>query len=40
MKEQLKEIKERLGEHDDDALENLLDEKGAQRKWEERQDRI
>lgn len=39
---QLKEIKERLGEHDAqlnaiyDAMENLLDEKAAQRKWEER----
>jgi phage regulator Rha-like protein len=39
LKEQLKEIKERLGEHDVqlnqiyDALENLLDEKAAQRKW-------
>jgi phage regulator Rha-like protein len=43
MKEQLQEIKERLGEHDVqlnqiyDALENLLDEKAAQRKWEDRQ---
>jgi phage regulator Rha-like protein len=43
MKEQLKEIKERLGEHDAqlnqiyDAMENLLDEKIAQRKWEERE---
>ena len=43
LKEQLKEIKERLGEHDVqlnqiyDAMENLLDEKAAQRKWEERQ---
>lgn len=41
--EQIKEIKERLGEHDVqlsqiyDALENLLDEKAAQRKWEERE---
>lgn len=40
-KEQLKQIKERLGEHDAqlnqlyDAMENLLDEKIAQRKWEE-----
>ena len=38
LKEQLKEIKERLGEHDVqlnqiyDAMENLLDEKAAQRK--------
>ncbi|MGC4101177.1 ORF6N domain-containing protein [Ferruginibacter sp.] len=45
MKLQLKEIKERLGEHDAqlnqiyDAMENLLDEKAAQRKWDER-DRI
>ena len=43
LKEQLKEIKEKLGEHDAqlnqiyDAMENLLDEKAAQRKWEERQ---
>ena len=38
LKKQLKEIKERLGEHDTqlnqiyDAMENLLDEKAAQRK--------
>ncbi len=43
MKEQLKEIKERLGEHDVqlnsiyDAMENLMDEKAAKRKWEERE---
>ncbi|MEO6539430.1 MAG: ORF6N domain-containing protein, partial [Ferruginibacter sp.] len=43
MKEQLKEIKERLGGHDAqlkqiyDAMENLLDEKAAQRKWEDRE---
>ena len=43
LKEQLKEIKERLGEHDAqlnqiyDAMENLLDEKASQRKWEERE---
>ena len=43
MREQLREIKERLGEHDTqlnqiyDAMENLLDEKAAQRKWDERQ---
>src|SRR6476660_3285469 len=43
LKEQLKEIKDRLGEHDVqlnqiyDAMENLLDEKAAQRKWEERE---
>jgi phage regulator Rha-like protein len=42
-KKQLKEIKQRLGEHDAqlnqiyDAMENLLDEKAAQRKWEERE---
>lgn len=42
LKEQLNEIKERLGEHDVqlnqiyDAMENLLDEKAAQRKWEDR----
>ena len=41
--EQLKEIKERLGEHDIqlnqlyDAMENLLDDKAAERKWEERE---
>jgi len=43
LKKQLKEIKERLGEHDAqlnqiyDAMENLLDEKAAQRKWDERE---
>ena len=43
LKHQLKLIKERLGEHDAqlnqiyDAMENLLDEKIAQRKWEERE---
>ena len=43
LKAQLQEIKERLGEHDAqlnsiyDAMENLLDEKAAQRKWEDRQ---
>lgn len=43
LKEQLKEIKERLGEHDVqlnqiyDAMENLLDEKAAQRKWDARE---
>lgn len=43
LKEQLQEIKQRLGEHDVqlnsiyDAMENLLDEKAAQRKWEDRQ---
>ncbi|RTL58793.1 MAG: ORF6N domain-containing protein [Sphingobacteriales bacterium] len=43
LKEQLKQIKERIGEHDAqlnqiyDAMENLLDEKASQRKWEERE---
>ena len=43
LKEQMKEIKERLGEHDVqlnqiyDAMENLLDEKAAERKWNDRQ---
>jgi phage regulator Rha-like protein len=43
LKEQLREIKERLGEHDVqlnqiyDAMENLLDEKAAERKWNERE---
>lgn len=43
LKEQLKQIKERLGEHDAqlnqiyDAMENLLDEKASQRKWSERE---
>ncbi|MEO9146424.1 MAG: ORF6N domain-containing protein [Ginsengibacter sp.] len=43
LREQLKQIKERLGEHDVqltqiyDAMENLLDEKTAQRKWENRE---
>lgn len=43
LKEQLKEIKERLGEHDVqlnqiyDAMENLLDEKAAERKWNDRE---
>jgi hypothetical protein len=42
LKVQLQEIKERLGEHDAqlnqiyDAMENLLDEKAAERKWNER----
>ncbi len=41
--EQLEGIKQRLGEHDTqlnsiyDAIENLLDEKIAQRKWDERE---
>jgi phage regulator Rha-like protein len=43
LKQQLKEIKERLGEHDTqlnhiyDAMENLLDERAAQRKWDDRE---
>lgn len=43
IKEQLKEIKERIGEHDVqlnqiyDAMENLLDDKAAQRKWDDRE---
>ena len=43
LKEQLKQIKEKIGEHDVqlnqifDALENLLDEKAAQRKWDDRE---
>lgn len=42
IKEQLQEIKERLSEHDVqlsqiyDAMENILDEKASQRKWDER----
>jgi hypothetical protein len=42
-KEQLKQIKDRLGEHDVqlsqiyDAMENMLDEKASQRKWNERE---
>jgi len=41
--EQIKQIKNHLGEHDTqlnqiyDAMENLLDEKAGQRKWNERQ---
>lgn len=43
LKTQLKEIKDRIGEHDVqlnqiyDAMENLLDEKIAQKKWGERE---
>jgi phage regulator Rha-like protein len=43
LKEQLKEIKERLGEHDAqlnqiyDAMENILDEKANEKKWNERE---
>jgi len=42
LKEQMRELKDRLGEHDVqlnqiyDAMENLLDEKANQRKWNER----
>lgn len=42
-KEQLQEIRERLGEHDVqlnhiyEAMENLLDEKATQKKWNERE---
>ena len=43
LKEQMKELREQLDEHDSqlsqiyDALENLLDEKASQRKWNERE---
>ena len=43
LKQQLQEIKERLGEHDVqlnqiyDAMENLMDERIAQKKWEDRE---
>ena len=43
IREQMKQIKERLGDHyaqlDQiyDAMENLLDEKAAQKKWEDRE---
>ena len=43
LREQMKEIKERLGKHDAqlnqiyNAMENLLDEKAAQNKWDERE---
>ena len=43
LKDQMKEIKEQLGSHDVqlsqiyDAMENLLDEKAAQRKWNDRE---
>jgi hypothetical protein len=43
LKDQLKEIKQRLGEHDTqlnhiyEAIETLLDEKAARRKWEDRE---
>lgn len=45
IKVQLKQIQQRIGEHDEqlsaiyDAIENLLDDKAAQKKWEDR-DRI
>jgi hypothetical protein len=44
LKAQLKEIKDKLGSHDVqlnqiyEAMENLLDEKAAQRKWDEREE--
>ena len=43
LKEQLKQIRDHIGDHDAqlnmiyDAMENLLDEKAAQRKWEDRE---
>lgn len=43
LREQLKQIKERIGEHDIqlnqlyDAMENLLDENAGKKKWEERE---
>ncbi|MEP7374449.1 MAG: ORF6N domain-containing protein [Chitinophagaceae bacterium] len=43
IKKQLKAIQQRIGEHDTqlsaiyDAIENLLDDKAAQRKWEDRE---
>jgi phage regulator Rha-like protein len=43
LKEQLKEIKDRLGEHDAqlnqiyDAMENILDEEASEVKWNERE---
>jgi phage regulator Rha-like protein len=43
IKEQLKAIQQRIGEHDTqlsaiyDAIENLLDDKAAQRTWEDRE---
>jgi phage regulator Rha-like protein len=43
LREQLKQIKERIGEHDIqlnqiyDAMENLLDERAEQKKWDERE---
>jgi hypothetical protein len=43
LSDQLSELKDRIGEHDIqlneiyDAIENLLDERSAQKKWEERE---
>ena len=43
LRQQLNEIKDRIGEHDAqlnqiyDAMENLLDEKAAERKWNDRE---
>jgi len=43
LKEQIRLIKEKLGDHDGqltqiyDAMENLLDEKAAERKWDQRE---
>jgi hypothetical protein len=43
LRSQLEQVKDRLGEHDVqlnqiyDAMENLLDEKAAERKWDERE---
>lgn len=43
LREQIREIRDRLGEHDVqlthiyDAMENLLDEKAGQKKWENRE---
>jgi hypothetical protein len=43
LKKQLQDIKQRISEHDEqlngvyNAIENLLDEKAAQRNWEERE---
>jgi hypothetical protein len=43
LREQIREIRDRMGEHDVqltniyDAMENLLDEKAGQKKWEDRE---
>ncbi|HWB91032.1 MAG TPA: ORF6N domain-containing protein [Puia sp.] len=43
LRDQIKELKDRIGEHDMqlshiyDAMENLLDEKAGQKKWEDRE---